>query len=183
MLTVVNDVINLSRADEGTMRLRLDAVDAKTLVRKVLSGMLERVEQAGVCLNIEVASGIAPFVGDRDKLEQALQNYLGNAIRFSPKGETVDIYVYEDDRDIVFAVRDRGVGLSNVEQQQVFQVFSQIDGSLAHRHSGAGLGLPLTRRYVELHGGRVWVESKRGQGSSFFFCVPKDLSEQLALQS
>jgi len=109
---------------------------------------------------------------DRTKLKQILLNLLSNAVKFTPDGGRVDVSAARVQNDIVIAVKDTGIGIAAADQEAVFEEFRQVGGDYTSKQEGTGLGLALTRRFVELHGGRIWVESAPGKGSTFFFTLP-----------
>jgi signal transduction histidine kinase len=111
-------------------------------------------------------------VADQRKVKQILLNLLSNAVKFTPDGGRVDISARREQDVVVIAVRDTGVGIAPDDQQAVFEEFRQVGRSYTNKHEGTGLGLALTRRFVELHGGRIWVESEPGKGSTFTFTLP-----------
>ncbi len=127
----------------------------------------------GLRLESEVPAGLPPAVADTVRLKQILYNLLSNAVKFTPEAGVVTVGARAVEEELAVWVRDTGVGIAPEDQERIFREFEQADNSLARQHQGTGMGLALTRRLVELHGGRIWVESALGQGSTFTFTLPQ----------
>ena len=110
--------------------------------------------------------------GDSLRLERVLYNLLENAIKYSPEGGKIEVFAKIEDDYVVIGVSDQGIGISPLDQTKLFKPFQRLDRTIAHRDKGVGLGLRVCRRLVEAHGGRIWVESEPGEGSTFFFTLP-----------
>jgi signal transduction histidine kinase len=117
------------------------------------------------------APGLPPARGDERRLAQALLNLVGNAIKFTDKGE-VAIEVAAGKEALTFSVRDTGPGIADADQTKIFEEFQQLDGSITKTKMGSGLGLAIAKRIVEMHGGRIWVDSRPGAGATFSFTAP-----------
>ena len=147
----------------STFRFR-DALDSGlTIVR-------ERAARHAIQLNAVVASDVGALEADERKVKQILYNLLSNAVKFTPDGGRVDVSVSSDNADVRVEVRDTGIGVASEDQARIFEEFRQVGRERSRE--GTGLGLTLTKRFVELHGGRIWVESTPGQGSTFTFTLP-----------
>jgi len=131
------------------------------------------VNLQGVSLHLAVQPNLPLVLGDPDRLIQAFQNLLNNAIKFSPSGGEVRVHLEEHPDYIQVAVSDKGIGIAQEQLDRIFDRFYQVDGSATRRFEGTGLGLAITKRIVEAHGGRIWVKSRMGKGSTFFFTLPK----------
>jgi GAF domain-containing protein len=169
---LVSDIIYLQQVERDS--LQLSPQDMREMARLALQSCEIAALNAGISLRLhaELTSPPVLFV-DRDRINQVFDNLLGNAIKFSPRGGTISISV-EDLGDMLrLAVTDTGVGIPADKLERVFDRFYQVDGSATRRFGGAGLGLAITRRIVEAHGGQIWVESEIGKGSSFIFTLPK----------
>jgi signal transduction histidine kinase len=134
---------------------------------------------ADIELRCEQLADLPTFPGDFTKLSQALHQLLDNACKFSPEGTAVTItaQVDSDEGAVCISVADQGIGISPEEHERIFERFYQVDGSLARRYGGTGLGLALAREIVEAHGGEVSVESEVGVGSTFTICLPLERGE------
>jgi len=130
----------------------------------------ERAARHAIKLNAVVASDVGTLEADERKVKQILYNLLSNAVKFTPDGGRVDVSVRADNGDVRVEVRDTGIGVAREDQEQIFEEFRQVGRERSRE--GTGLGLTLTKRFVELHGGRIWLESTPGQGSTFTFTLP-----------
>ncbi len=172
LLALINDVLDLSKVEAGRMELELSEFDAPSALADAMTLIRERAMKHGIALGLDVAPGIATIHADERKFKQILLNLLSNAVKFTPDGGRVDVVAKRDDGELVVAVRDTGIGIAPEDQQAVFEEFRQVGAHYTSKAEGTGLGLALTRRFVELHGGRIWLESEPGKGSTFFFSLP-----------
>src|SRR5262245_28673389 len=115
---------------------------------------------------------LGEYVGDERKIKQILLNLLSNAVKFTPEGGRIGINARKVDGAVEISVSDTGIGISPEDQAKIFEEFRQVGGDYAHKKEGTGLGLTLAKKFVELHGGRIWVESEVGKGSRFIFTLP-----------
>ncbi|MDZ7703566.1 MAG: ATP-binding protein [Trueperaceae bacterium] len=173
LLSLINDVLDVSKIEAGKMEMGLEPVDLTDLAQDALRLVRERSERRGISLETDLPDTIAPLSADPRKLKQALLNYLSNAIKFTDEGGTVTLRIRDDAEHVSVEVEDTGIGIAPEDQQRLFKPFVQLDASLARQYEGTGLGLLLTRRLVELHGGTVWVDSEPGQGSVFGMRLPR----------
>jgi signal transduction histidine kinase len=172
LLALINDILDLSKVEAGRMELELGQF---SLVEALESGMTmvrERANQHGIELSVETDPGVQTIEADERKVKQVIFNLLANSVKFTPDGGHVYVNAHRDDSWIEVAVRDTGVGIAPDDQARIFEAFQQADRSVAQPQEGTGLGLTLSRQYVELHGGRLWVESEPGKGSVFRFTLP-----------
>jgi signal transduction histidine kinase len=132
----------------------------------------ERAQRAGVKLEVDLSSCPVSFVADERKFKQVLLNLLSNAVKFTEEGGTIQLRAVAVGGVVEFAVTDTGIGITPSDQVRIFEAFRQAEGDYARKAEGTGLGLTLSRRIVELHGGRLWVESEIDQGSTFTFSLP-----------
>jgi PAS domain S-box-containing protein len=175
LLGIINDILDLSKIEAGKFVLR----PALLSVHEVCSASLEFVrpqaEKQKIHLRLDIDRQCKNLYADERRLRQILVNLLSNAVKFTPAGRWVGLRVSlaeENAAQTVFCVWDEGAGISAADQAVLFQPFMQVDSSLTRRHEGTGLGLVLVRRFTELHGGRVWLESEEGQGSRFYVLLP-----------
>ena len=171
LLSLINDILDLAKVEAGRMELEPSDVDVPRLIENALILVRERAAGRGITVAHTVDDRVGTVRGDERKLKQILLNLLSNAIKFTPAGGRIDVTATLRDGAVAVAVRDTGVGIAPEEHEAVFEEFRQVGSSTA-KHEGTGLGLALCRKFVELHGGRIWVESKVGEGSTFTFTVP-----------
>ncbi len=168
---LVNDIIYLQRVQRESLDLARH--DMGEIARLALQTCEAAVAPSGINLRTDIEAGLPLIPVDRDRINQVFDNLLGNAIKFSRTGGVITIAVKNNDDKIQITVSDTGIGIPPDKLDKVFDRFYQVDGSATRRYGGAGLGLAIVRRIVEAHGGRIWVESVLGQGSSFIFQLPK----------
>ena len=176
LLTIINDILDFSKIESGKMELENVEFSVRETVEGALDLLAPRVAEKGLDLLYEIADGVPGTVrGDPTRLRQILVNLLGNAVKFTERGEvvlSVRFEVPEEGRvQLSFAVRDTGIGIPPEGMARLFQSFSQVDTSTTRRFGGTGLGLAISQRLAEMMGGRMWVESEMGRGSTFFFTV------------
>lgn len=171
LLSLINDVLDLAKIEAGRMELEHEAVDVPEVFAAMLALLRERAD--GKRLTLTALPGdVATITGDERKLKQILFNLLGNAIKFTEPGGAVTLTAWAHPGAVTLSVADTGIGIRPEDQRNLFQPFTQVDASLARRHEGTGLGLALTQRLVELHGGSMTVESAPGVGSTFTVVLP-----------
>jgi signal transduction histidine kinase/FixJ family two-component response regulator/HAMP domain-containing protein len=173
LLDLINDILDLSKIEAGRMELELERLELAELLESCARLVRERATRAGLDLTLEVVPGLS-VSGDKRKLKQVIVNLLSNAVKFTPTGGRVTLKAHPlrrgadvRDGDIEISVEDTGIGIPLEDQDRLFTPFTQVDGSLARRHEGTGLGLALSKRLTELHGGVIEVRSTPGQGSTF----------------
>jgi signal transduction histidine kinase len=171
LLGLINDVLDLSKIEAGQLTLSLGDYSMGEVVHAVLSSLRSLAEEKKLALKALVPPDLPPGKGDERRITQVLLNLVGNAIKFTEAGE-VTIEAGTSDGAFLVSVSDTGPGISPADQQKIFEEFQQADNSSTRRKGGTGLGLSIARRIVELHGGRIWVESSVGHGSTFRFTVP-----------
>jgi signal transduction histidine kinase len=172
LLAVINDILDLSKVEAGKLALRLQPVEVGEVVRDSLTLVQGEATARGLRLASTVPTGLRPALADPVRLKQILSNLLSNAVKFTPDGGAITIGAREENSGLAVWVQDTGVGIAPEDQERIFREFEQADNSLGRQHQGAGLGLALTRKLVELHGGRIRVESAPGQGSTFTLTLP-----------
>ena len=153
------------------MELELTEFDLPQAVDNALTLVRERANRRGIALDHVVDEGVGQFRGDERKIKQVLLNLLSNAVKFTPEGGRIGVHATLDNGNVQIAVSDTGVGIAPEDHEAVFEEFRQV-GDEAKKREGTGLGLALARRFVELHGGKIWVESELGHGSTFTFTLP-----------
>jgi signal transduction histidine kinase len=170
LLSLINDVLDLAKIEAGRMELDLSQVGLADLLRSAVSMHSERAGRGGIALALTTEPAEISINADERRVRQIVFNLLSNAIKFTPGGGRVDVSALAEDGRVEIAVTDTGPGISSDDIEAIFEEFEQTtDGKKAE---GTGLGLPLSRKLVELHGGRLWVESEVGRGSTFRFTLP-----------
>ncbi len=172
LLSLINDILDLSKIEAGRMELDLTTFDIRQALDNALTLVRERAGRRGIALDSEIDESLTNMTGDERKVKQILLNLLSNAIKFTPEGGRVTLTARGVDAALVISVRDTGVGISAEDQEHIFEEFRQVGTDYARKTEGTGLGLTLTRRFVELHGGEVEVESELGAGSEFRITLP-----------
>jgi signal transduction histidine kinase len=177
LLGLINDVLDLSKIEAGQFRLSLADYSVEELVSGVYTSVESLAVEKNLGLRTAVPAGLPPARGDERRLAQALFNLVGNAIKFTDAGE-VRIEVEVNGDSYKFSVQDSGPGIDEADQAKIFQEFQQVDNSITKTKGGAGLGLAIVKRIVEMHGGRIWTESRLGHGAKFSFLVPIRLEQE-----
>jgi signal transduction histidine kinase len=174
LLSLINDVLDLAKIEAGKMQLELSRVELPALLRSTISMHSEQASRNGIVLALTTEPAEIEIAADERRLRQIVFNLLSNAIKFTPADGRVDVSAHLDDGQVEVAVSDTGPGIPAQDQETIFEEFEQsADGKKAE---GTGLGLPLSRKLVELHGGRLWVDSEVGRGSIFHFTLPLEAS-------
>ncbi len=167
---MAGQLLDLSRVESGQIGLELAALAPRSLLESVAGRMRLQAERAGLSLRVECPLDLPTVRADRSSLEQVLVNLIHNAIKFTPAGGEVALFAESTSGEVRFAVRDTGVGIPADDLPRVFERFYKSDR--ARSGGGAGLGLAIARHIIEAHGGKIWVESEEGRGSTFYFTVP-----------
>jgi PAS domain S-box-containing protein len=171
LLALINDILDLSKIEAGKVQLRRDAVDIAVILDDALASIQPRGIEKSVAIETNIESPVI-VEGDRIRLKQILYNLLSNAVKFTPANGRVQVEMGTAEGYARISVRDTGVGIPLEEQESVFEKFHQVGGVAGGAREGTGLGLPISRRLVEEHGGRIWLESEPGLGSCFTFTIP-----------
>jgi PAS domain S-box-containing protein len=178
LVRLINDILDIERIESGRVTMELHPVDAAELAHQAVDVMSAMAEKAGV--RLFAWADRQPMEADPDRILQVLTNLLSNAIKFSPQGAEVTVGVVREGPEVVFRVRDQGRGIPADRLESIFERFQQVDSSDARDKGGTGLGLAICRSIVQQHGGRIWVESEPGQGSTFTFTLPGALEPRPA---
>jgi GAF domain-containing protein len=177
LLGLINDVLDLSKIEAGQLSLSLDDYSLSDVVHGVVSAVEPLAAEKRLAFKAEVAPDLPTGRGDGRRLSQVLLNLVGNAIKFTDKGE-VAIRASVTNGAFTVAVCDTGPGISAADQAKIFEEFQQADSSITRKKGGTGLGLSIAKRIIEMHGGRIWVESEPGKGSTFYFTLPVRVEAQ-----
>jgi signal transduction histidine kinase len=172
LLSLINEILDLSKVEAGRMELELATFDLPLAIDNARTFVRERATRHGINLDVTVDERLGDFVGDERKIKQILLNLLSNAVKFTPEGGRIGIAARQADGAVEISVSDTGIGIAAEDQPKIFEEFRQVGGDSAKKIEGTGLGLTLAKKFVELHGGKIWVESEVGKGSKFTFSLP-----------
>jgi signal transduction histidine kinase len=175
LLTIVNDILDIARAEAGKLQLNEDDIDLAHLVVQTSRFIQEQAQRSGVEFHAKAADGLPMFRGDLVKLRQILLNLLGNAVKFTPAGGQIILSIDRStDGGVLIDVSDTGIGIPEDKMELALSPFGQIDSKLSRKFEGTGLGLPLTKRLVELHGGTMKIVSEVAEGTTVSVLLPAD---------
>jgi signal transduction histidine kinase len=174
LLSLINDILDLSKIEAGRMELELTDFHLPAALDNAMTLVRERAGRRGIALDMSVDERLGQFRGDERKIRQVVLNLLSNAIKFTPEGGRIGVRALPVDGSVEVSVSDTGVGIAPEDQEAIFEEFRQV-GTAAKKVEGTGLGLALSRKFIELHGGRIWVTSQLGAGSTFTFAIPMRL--------
>jgi GAF domain-containing protein len=172
LLSLINEILDLSKVEAGRMELEVATFDLPLAIENARTFVRERATKHGITLDVTVDERLGDFVGDERKIKQILLNLLSNAVKFTPEGGRIDLKARQVDGSVEISVSDTGIGIAPEDQATIFEEFRQVGGDYAHKKEGTGLGLTLAKKFVELHGGKIWVESEVDKGSRFIFTLP-----------
>jgi signal transduction histidine kinase len=192
LLGLINDVLELSKIESGSTNLEQREFSLRELMKSAAGMFREKTAKHGIRLEYRVDDGLDEIVADQRKLKQMLVNLLSNAIKFTPDGGSISVHArrgvrpdasgevipepvtqdFRPDGFIEISVEDTGIGIAKDDIPKLFQSFQQLESPFQKRYGGTGLGLFLTKRLVELHGGKIWVESEKGKGARFTVLIP-----------
>jgi signal transduction histidine kinase/HAMP domain-containing protein len=172
LLSLINDILDLAKIEAGRMELEVTDFHLPQAIDNSVTLVRERAARRSIALDVAIDPELGEIKGDERKVKQVLLNLLSNAIKFTPEGGRVDVHAGMVDGVAEISVSDTGVGIAPEDHEAVFEEFRQVGTDYAKKHEGTGLGLTLSRRFVELHGGKIWVKSQLGQGATFTFTLP-----------
>jgi PAS domain S-box-containing protein len=172
LTALINDLLDITRVDTGRVRFEPRPMQIGDVIADVVNVLANQAEAKDQTLTYEVVGGLPDILGDRDRLNQVLTNLVGNGIRYTPKGGEIEVRAYPVDGAVRVDVRDTGIGIAPDDLGRIFERFYRADHPLVWESGGSGLGLAIVKMFVEMHGGRVWVESEQGKGSTFTFVLP-----------
>jgi signal transduction histidine kinase len=184
LLGQINSILDISRIDTGQFELATDLIDPTYLVRICIERAVPRAEAGQITLRAELPPDLPKLHADKRRMEQVLEQLLSNAVKFTPAGGTVTLRAETDpDGDLLIRVIDTGIGIIEADLERVFEPFSQLDSALSRRFKGAGLGLYLSRKLIEGHGGRLSLSSRIGAGTTAEIRMPRARLAPLAGES
>src|SRR5262249_46090208 len=171
LLSLINDILDLSKIEAGRMELAPAPFDPPSALDNPVTLVRGRAHRHGIPLHIAIRRQLGELMGDGRKVKQVVLNLLANAVKFAPEGGRISLTARRRDGLVEIAVADTGVGIAPEDQAAIFEEFRQV-GSAERKQEGTGLGLTLAKKFVDLHGGRIWVESAVGRGATFTFTLP-----------
>jgi len=172
LLSLINDILDLSKIEAGRMELEPSTFELAAALSNAMTLVRERAQRHSIVMGQQVDAKLGEIIADERKFKQILVNLLSNAVKFTPDGGRIDVIARREDGAAVIAVHDTGIGIAPEDQAAVFEEFRQVGRDYTNKQEGTGLGLTLTKKFVELHGGRIWLESEPGKGSTFTFTIP-----------
>ncbi len=173
LLGLINDILDLSKVEAGKMKLEAATVTLTDVIQASVTMLKERALKHDIRLSVEIGAGVEETIeADERKVKQILFNLLSNAVKFTPEGGSVTLEASKEDDAVRICVSDTGIGIKAEDMSKLFTEFTQLESTYTKKYEGTGLGLALTKKLVELHGGRIWVESEEGIGSRFYFTLP-----------
>jgi len=175
LLQLINDILDLAKVEAGRMDLDPAAFDLPSAIANAMTLIRQRAQAHDITLALDADPGLGEITADERKFKQILLNLLSNAVKFTPDGGRIEVSARRDHDNVVVAVHDTGIGIAAEDQEAVFEEFRQVGRNYTNKQEGTGLGLALTRKFVELHGGRIWLDSEPGKGSTFTFTIPTRL--------
>ncbi|MBN1991564.1 MAG: GAF domain-containing protein [Anaerolineae bacterium] len=179
LLSLINNVLDVSKIEAGKMELNFEEVEVEPIIKGVMSTAKALVKDKPVELLQEVPDNLAPVWADPTRLRQIILNLVSNACKFTDEGE-ITLRAFTDNEKLTVTVSDTGIGIPQEKLETVFEEFTQVDASTTRKVGGTGLGLPISRHFVEMHKGHIWVESTLGYGSTFSFSIPLSPTEEQA---
>jgi signal transduction histidine kinase len=173
------ELMDIVKTGTGKLQLQLEPVDIKSLILGTCAQISPLLQGKAQKLNMDLPDSLPIVHGDGQRLEQVVLNLMTNATKFTPREGTITLTVRKQDNSLTIQIRDTGVGIAREEQDRLFKPYSRLNAD-RQRHPGLGLGLALAKQVVELHGGRIWVESESGKGSTFAFTLPCSAMKSVA---
>ncbi len=173
LLSLINDILDLSKVEAGRMELRLEPFNFPLALENAMTLVRERAKRHGISLSLTVDDRLGEFVADERKVRQILLNLLSNAVKYTPDGGRISVAAALANGCAEIAVSDTGIGIAPEEQAAIFEAFRQVGREQTQKREGTGLGLTLAKSYVELHGGKISVQSELGKGATFTFTLPE----------
>jgi len=172
LVALINDMLDISRIESGRVVLNIEPLSIQDLIADIVGTFMTIIDQSDIDLSLEIEKDLEAAAGDRNRAGQVLTNLVSNAIKYSPNGGKVTIRAWSTENEIMVSVTDTGIGISLKDQEQLFNKFYRVDSSYTQEIGGTGLGLSICKSIIELHGGRIWIDSILDEGSSFGFSLP-----------
>ena len=172
LLQLINDILDLSKVEAGKMDMNYEEFSIPDEMRDISAIIKTQIDKKNITFETMIDEHLSSIEADQKKFKQIMYNLLSNAVKFTPEGGRITVKSELADEFVRISVSDTGIGIKPEDQERVFAEFRQIDSKTSRAYEGTGLGLPLTRKFVEMHGGKLWVESEFGKGSTFTFTIP-----------
>jgi len=173
LLSLINDILDLSKIESGKIELKIEEIPLKSTIEETLTLFYEKALKHKIVIKKEFEPGLDCLEADKQRIKQILINLLSNAVKFSKEeGGTITINAKKARDNIQISVSDTGIGIKPENMGKLFGKFEQLEKGISNKYGGTGLGLAITKQLVELHGGRIWAQSKYGEGSTFTFLIP-----------
>jgi signal transduction histidine kinase len=173
MISLINDLLNVTRIEEGRFLYRQELANIEDIVLTVIDNSQEILKMKKMNLHFDKPKQLLPQISvDREKMELVVQNLLENAVKYTPEGGMIDVSLSRNDTSVVFKIKDNGVGIPESQQDRIFTKFFRSDNVIRMETEGSGLGLYTTKNIVEAHKGKIWFDSKEGEGTTFYFTIP-----------
>lgn len=173
LVELINDLLDISRIESGRIHLKVQPLQVAERIKGAVDTFRAVLEQAGRTIKVEVPADLPPAAGDPDRVGQVLINFISNAIKYSPEGGNVWVRAEADDDFVKVSITDEGIGIAEEDMEQLFTKFYRVDSKLTREIGGTGLGLSIVKSIIELLGGEVGVQSTSGEGSTFWFTLPR----------
>jgi two-component system phosphate regulon sensor histidine kinase PhoR len=180
---LTDDLLKLSQMDADRLELEIRRISVSELIESCVQTAGHRAAEKDILVSVSIPGDLPDIAGDHRRLAEILQNLLDNAIQYTLPGGRIILSAAVRDPDVIFAVADTGIGIPKVDQSRIFERFYRVDAARSREAGGTGLGLAIAKHLVEVHGGRIWVDSEIGQGSEFHFSVPVFDQERAALRT
>jgi len=172
MISLINDLLNVSRIEEGRFLYKQEPGKLEDVINAVVNSSQELLKMKKIILKMNLSQDIPLVNIDKEKMELAVQNLLENAAKYTPEGGSIDISLEKHEAEVVFKIKDTGVGIPETEHERIFTKFFRGENVIKMETEGSGLGLYTTRNIIDAHRGKIWFESKEGEGTTFFFSLP-----------
>lgn len=177
----IDELLDLAKGEIGTLRLNLEPIDPMQLLQAIINEVTPVALRNGQSLDVELPSSLPTVRADEERIRQVVLNLMNNAFKFTPAGGKITLRARAEDTNLVVEVQDTGRGISKEDQQLLFEPYRSLESDREHL-SGLGLGLSLSKKLLELHGGQIWVKSQKGKGSTFGFSMPLEASSQTEVE-
>jgi signal transduction histidine kinase/DNA-binding response OmpR family regulator len=172
LLSLINDILDLAKIESGRMELYKEFFNLNEIIGSILSNAQALIDHKPISLITDIQQDLPYIYADKTRLRQILFNLISNSVKFTKEGYIKFSIKLEDEKDFLFSVEDTGIGIKQDDIEKAFKEFVQINGGLDREIKGTGLGLPITKKFIEMHEGKIWVKSEFGKGSIFYFTIP-----------